>query len=63
MECSVCHRRTTTSLNVSVRDYSGPGPHPVNGCLGKWKSVILGFCNRHESDVRKKAENMGHLVR
>lgn len=63
MECKVCRRRTLTSLKVSVRDYSGPGPHPVNGCLGKWNTLTLGYCNRHEAEVRKQAGNMGHLVR
>lgn len=59
MECNVCHRRTTSSLQVSVRDYSGSVYHPVNGCLGKWKTVTLGYCNRHETQVRNKAQTMG----
>jgi len=62
MECCICKRRTMTHLNVSVRDYSGPGPHPVNGCFGVWKRVTLGYCNRHEAGARRKVNSMGHIT-
>lgn len=63
MNCEHCKRSTTTFITVQVWDYSGPGPHPANGCLGVWRDKRFAYCNRHEKEVRTIAEGLGHVRR